>query len=251
MAQLAEAYFHLKRIDLDRKALWSLGDYLSETSREVALQHFPDECELTVHLSPGSLRGWLRIGVALTVYGAVADYKSFKESIPEIISDGQKFSQRVFDLLPRRPEISGAVIYRQERRTKTIGQIKRLIERRDRLERNRSQLSTDIVRQEEIEIERLLQRILVDIEPSERAVLRKLLGEVDPTLPVEEIPRVAITQPRSRQEPLFQDSMYHLVDTPPDYHRQFRLSENPFRRPVTTSINVGPSSDNPESKPHR
>lgn len=251
MAQLAEAYFHLKRIDLDQKAIWSLGDYLSARSREIALQHFPEECELTVHLSPGSLRGWLTLGAALTLYGAIADYKGFKESISEIISDGQKFSQSVLDALPKRPEVSGAVIYRQERRKKTIGQIKRLIDRRERLEANRPHLSQEIIRQEELAIEHLLQRILVEVEPSERAVLRRLLGQVDPALPVEEVPRIAIAQPRSRQEPLFQDLAPFSLDAPPDYHRQFRLSENPFRRALTLPIDPTAGSDSSENSSHR
>lgn len=229
MTEIAEAYFHLKEVSLSQSQLKELGDLASAITAEAASKFFPSDSIIEVRLSEGSLKGWakvIRIGALFGSYGIIADYKVFKESISEINNDARQFSQKFIDNFIDSSNLPGARVYRTERRTKTPGRIKRLIERREWLEAHREYLSKAILDKESTEIERLLQHILEDIDPSERAAVRKVLGEnLPPALPFDHA-RIAL--PRARHDQLellgaFEAEPEHL----PDYLRRFRLSDAP------------------------
>ncbi len=250
MAEIAQAYFHLKGIHLSEPSLREVGDRVSYMAAEFASGKFPPETLVDVRLSEGSLKGWIGLGAAaLMAYGTIADYKGFKESISEIVSDGRYFSSALLDAVPKIPELGGARVYRMERRTRTPGRIKRLIERRERLESNRRELPTHVARQEDIEIEHLLQQILVEIDPSERRVLRKLLGEENPSIPIQESSRVAIRSQRSTQVPMFGGLMGAVGDPPADYIRRFLLSDGPTGGALVRSQKHGLLIPPPEPQP--
>ncbi|MEZ2406289.1 hypothetical protein AB6806_05690 [Bosea sp. RCC_152_1] len=227
MAQLAEAYFHVRRVSLSVVELKQLGDDASKIAAKTALEFFPPDTILDVRLAEGSVRGWITVIGALTIpiYGVVADYKGFKESVTEIISDGRKFSELVTESITSAKELEGARIYRRERRTKTPGKIKRIIEKRQWLEEHRRQLSAGDAAHVDHEIEQMLQSVLADIEPAARAAMREALGEDVPHIPLSEEARIAVRPTRGVQEPL----LLRLDSTEPapetDYHRRFKLSD--------------------------
>jgi hypothetical protein len=229
MTQIAEAYFHVRRVSLSAVELEKLGNDASRFAAEIAKAIYPPDTILDVRLEDGSVKGWVTvIGViAYHAYGIIADYSSFKQSVPEIVNDARKFSSRFNERITSTEELRGGRIYRLERRTKTPGKIKRLLDKREWLERHRSQLSESDVERLELEIERILQEVLADIEPGSRAALRQALGEEEPRLPPREAMRVALPSSRQQQAPLFVED---LTEAAPgaDYHRRFKLSDAPF-----------------------
>lgn len=230
MTEVAEAYFHLRRLDLTNEQVRQVGDLASILAAQTAATIFPPDTIIDVSLEEGSLKGWIKvIGVLGITYGVLADYKGFKESIREIIDDGRTFSEAVTEkLLSSAQELKGAYVYRRERRTKTPGKIKRVIQKREWLEEHRRQLSVTDIQRESYEIERLLQQILADIEPEHRTTVRNLLGEDKPS-PAPSAHARALPPPgRSEQSGLFVggevvDERFHA-----DYHRRFLLSDELF-----------------------
>lgn len=246
MSQIAEAYFHLKRIRATDVRLQSIGDFASRIAAEAALGHFSDDSVIEVRISEGSLKGWiLVIGIlSLEIYGKIADYKGFKDSIAEINSDARSFSDTVLRKVLSSDEVRGATIYRTERRTKTPGRIKRLIERREWLEAHRRQLPPNVVEQEEMDIEKLLQKILIDLEPSQQQILREILNENSPHLPIPELPKAALPIAR-REKPLIFEGMEAVGGAQlDDYVGRFRLSDWPS---LKSSLQF--QSDSKESLP--
>lgn len=225
MTEIAEAYFHFRRVDLSPDQLQKLGDAASELSAVTAIGLFPPETIIDVRLEQGSLKGWVTLIGALTVYGHIADYKGFKESIAEIVSDGRAFSDAISRQVSSRKELEGSFIYRQERRTKTPGKIKRIIQKREWLDAHKFQLTKADIARLNYEIERLLQSALSDIEPGERASLRKILGEEEPHLPPSDAPRFALPPPRLEQGGMFEIDGDTEEQIGSDYHRRFRLSD--------------------------
>jgi hypothetical protein len=227
LTKLAEAYFHLKDVNLSQDSLNSFGNFTSLVSAQVASGIFHPDSMIEVRLSEGSIKGWVTVTGLVMTYGVIADYKGFKESIVEIHSDAKKFGNYVTEEIFKSKDLKGSHIYRIERRTKTPGRIKRLIDRREWLDAHSNQLSIGQVQQENIEIERLLQQILVDIAPSERAVIRNALGEFVPHLPPTVAPRVVLPLRREEQIPLMDGDQVSASDPVADYLRRFRLSDGP------------------------
>jgi hypothetical protein len=231
VTKIAEAYFHIKQVKLTSARLEELGYLTSEIAFNTAKYIFSPETIIEVRLSDGSLKGWVGLTSSLTIalgmYGAIANYKGFKESISEIKSDAIWFGNIVSEKFVSESNLNGGYLYRKENRTKTPGKIKRLIDRRERLEKNRQSFSDSIIKSENIEIERMLQKILEDVDPSERASVRKLLGEDTPTLPLPEAPRLVLNPTREEQFQILRDSSKPALEPVPDYLHRFKLSDGP------------------------
>lgn len=227
MTQIAEAYLHLKQIRVTPSQLGRLGDLASKLATEVGLNHFPADSVVEVRLTEGSLKGWISVGGALLgIYGAVANYSGFKQSVGEIVKDSRAFSDEMIKRFLSEDEVAAVRVYRTERRTKVPGRLKRLIERREWLEVHRLQLRAQEVESEEVEIERRLQEILSEIDPAERSAVRTLLGERVPAFPRPIVPRSAL--PQRRAQYLMIDTEQHdLSHSSPDYLNRFRLIDGP------------------------
>lgn len=229
LTQVAEAYFHLKRVKLSLNKLEELGDLTATLAAEAANSLYPPDSIIEVRLAEGSLKGWASVTIAgmLSVYGFVANYKGFKEGVFEMTADAKRFGDAVIERFADRSNLPGAYVYRKERRTKTPGRIKRLIDKREWLEAHKAQLPRAVVEEQSIEIERLLQLILADLEPSERAALRSALQEDEPVFPVHDEMRVALPIRRTEQFSMFDGASGPEQVQLPDYLRRFRLSDGP------------------------
>lgn len=235
LAQVAEAYIHLKRIDIPRIQLQRLGDETSVLAAHAAAKLFPLDSIIDVRLEEGSVRSWVSVLSALTIYSAIADYKGFKDSVAEMVRDAKQFGTVINEAIINNKAVSGSIVYRTERRTKTPGKIKRIIQKREWLDEHKDQLSIADINQQNYEIERLLQSVLADVEPSERVRLRKLLGEDAPYVPPMESRRVALPSKRIDQIGLFELESHAEEQVSADYHRRFRLSDGP-----SNSVRVPP-----------
>ena len=98
MAQLAQAYLHLKPYSASNKKLKALGKAADALASEAAKRISDGGVVVDVELEDGSLIvrvtviGLLTGHLALEVYGKVADYKGFKESVVEHCDDAQEFA---------------------------------------------------------------------------------------------------------------------------------------------------------------
>lgn len=238
MTTVAQAYFHIRQVRLNNEEIKKLGELASGLAAEAAADLYPPEFVIEVRLSDGSLKGWITVGgILLGAYGAIANYKGFKESVSELNSDAKVFGEKVIDLFLQKSDLPSGKVYRRERRTKTPGRIKRLIERRERIDAHRDDLPRGAVEKELIAIEMLLQEILADVDPSERAVVRNLIGEdAPPTLPID-MSRVGMLPFRQEQLRMIDDRGVPRVEPLPDYIHRFRLSDGPYqnRSPLGSS----------------
>lgn len=227
MTQIAEAYFHVKEFNPSEVDLLTLGDAAALIAAQTALPIFDPSAIIDVRLAEGSVKGWIKVATVLTIYSSVADYKGFKESIVEIVHDSKRFSGLFIEKLSQSGQIKKGYMYRVERRTKTPGRIKKIIEKQEWLERHKSALRTSQIYQIEIEIEKMLQLVLLDLDPSDRAAIRKVLGREVPRLPIPEESRHIIG---TRQSDL-SGVLFDLSPEEPaglaDYHARFRLRDGP------------------------
>lgn len=230
MTQVAEAYFHLKRVSLTPAKLEELGDLTATLAAEAANALYPPDSIIEVRLAEGSLKGWASVTIAgmLSVYSFVANYKGFKEGIGEMNADAKRFGDAVIEKFADKSDLPGAYVYRKERRTKTPGRIKRLIEKQEWLEEHKAQLPKHVVEDERLEIERLLQIILSDLEPAEQITLRGILqgsGKPPPAAgkarvgpsPISDMHQLMMLKADPGGDP----------DYIPDYLRRFRLADGP------------------------
>jgi hypothetical protein len=225
LAEIAQAYFHLKRIDISQQELNFIGDQISVASFNFARDLVAPEATIEVRLSEGSLKGWITVTSILAVYGLVADYKGFKESIVEMQSDARKFGDQISEFVFKRKEIEGAEIYRKERRTKTLGRIKRFIERREKLKSGIGQLPQHIIDSEYNYIQKMFQDILSDFDENEQKVIKKLFEDDIPHSPDAHIPRIGVLHSRNQQMSLIGTFSDNNIEPHANYRNKFRLSD--------------------------
>ncbi len=229
MALFGEAYFHLKRIKLDEEQIEQVGSDVSYIAYTIALKKFPSDCLIEVRISDGSVKGWVSIAGALAILGGVSDYKGAKEGISEMVKDAKWVAGVINEQVSKIQIVQGATVYRTERRTKTPGRIKRLIEKREWLERNRASMSGPMIDQVQFDLEKLLQQILMEIDPDDRLVLRRILGQEHPAIPMPSHSKSALPVFRHEQDQLFIDDDVDLHSPNPDYFNRFRLSDGPSK----------------------
>src|SRR5262249_82804 len=133
MATLAQAYIHLRPYELNEARLQEFGSLIEALSREAAQLSFKQTVSIDVDIETGSAWTWVTVAgsIAFGVYGGIANYKGFKESIVEIEKDARNFGQLVRDYVTNAagPER----VYRAERRTMTPGRLRRLTDRLEQL----------------------------------------------------------------------------------------------------------------------
>jgi hypothetical protein len=231
VAHLAEAYIHLSPFDTSEGAVQRLGRQIADLAANAASIFGRPDCIIEVDLESGSLKARARvIGTSLLlVYGAIANYKGFKEGVVEITHDAQTCGGLIIQSFLGANHVPPKSVYRAERRTKTPGRLLRIMNRREWLNTHRAQLSAEAVKKETAAIETLSERALEDLAPEERPVVRKFLNGSAPNLsdqePEQPVPekqeRVALEE-KSRQPELFDfDPIPHGDKN--EFHIRFRL----------------------------
>jgi hypothetical protein len=97
-----------------------------------------------IELVDGSLKATAILAGALMVYGAVADYKGFKESLAEIGHDARQFAIAIRDTIPKvvseKHDLTGQEV-RKGKIVVTAEEISKLIERLEKLKENSQTMS--------------------------------------------------------------------------------------------------------------
>jgi hypothetical protein len=231
MAQLAQAYVHLRRYDADPQRLWQLGESTKASAVEAVQQVYRGNVWVDIRIDEGSV--FLRAGVlgAIAWLGLFGNYKGFKDSAVEAVHDAKVFSEWISKTFIEEARPKQSQIFRVERRTKTPGKILRLSKRLEELNQVLPRLSKRVREQQLEAIQKQFDEIKKDLSEEETKRLGKALRfenvpPLDEQIPTDEIPdepRVAIRHPS--QADFFDDAqeaaarqhlMYHdRVFVPP------------------------------------
>jgi hypothetical protein len=205
MAKLAQAYVHLRPFELTQAGLNEIGHATERIATEVAQRVYKVEITIDVDLEAGSFKGRVTaIGLLFGVYGVVADYKGFKESIGEMCKDAREFAYDVCGEVLKLTGASEKQVVKVEKRTMTPGRLSRVIKRLEWLDEAGGTISESQKHQEMQKIVRELELIKRDLSPREVDLLERALEYLDlppaqqapsnwPDIQAE-LPRVAIRQ---------------------------------------------------------
>ena len=169
MAQLAQAYIHLKPYSASDKKLRSLGRYAKRLAQRKAAEIYGRGVVVEVELEEGSLKTRVTIigSILLGTYGGIADYKSFKDSVVEMCSDAKTFAADVCAPFTKKAGVPKEEVYRFERRLKTPGRLYSLSKDLEKLEKSTAELSPRDVQKELARLRGKLDAIAGDLSASE------------------------------------------------------------------------------------
>jgi hypothetical protein len=242
VAQLAQAYLHLKPYKASSRKLRALGKAADILASEAAKRIYDGGVYIDVELEEGSLIvrvtviGLLTGHLALQAYGTVADYKGFKDSVVELCDDAQEFAVDVCKPFRKKAGATEEQVYRFERRLKTPGKLNRLAKRLQRLENSVNALSPKDLQKELSEANRELSKIIKDLTPAEVIAVQQgiTVKDIPPPsrwpLPVPELPKLAI---KEEEQLVFDQKVGLMLPTPtpvPDdrrlvYRNRIRVEE--------------------------
>lgn len=176
MAQIAQAYFHF-HADLPARNLSKFGRRIDRAARSAALRNFDTTVTITVEIVEGSTIG--RITAYAGIIGLfttpIANYKGVKDSVKEIYADARSFGSEVAEKAIQLAGVSGKQVYRIERRTKTVGKLRRLLNDIERLENSVNDLTPKQMKEELGRLNHELQAISTDLAPQEQQQLSQIL----------------------------------------------------------------------------
>jgi hypothetical protein len=190
MTELAQTYVHLRPYEIDAERINHLGIATQERAIAAARQFYRGNVTIDVRLEEGSARLWVTVAGVLSAlnigYGAVADYKGFKDSIVAICEDARKFGTFVSGAFSKDAAATLSQIYRIERRLKVPGKIKRIIVKLETLEN--AKLSETELRVQLAEVQQELRQIEKELSPQEVAGLHQVLLHFENAFPLRELP---------------------------------------------------------------
>lgn len=178
MAEIAQTYVHLRPYELNRERIDRLGYAVQESAVEAARIVYGGGVDIEVELEAGSVKGWITVGGILGAlhlgYGAVADYKGFKESIVEMCEDAKKFGMIVSEAFTSKAGVSPESVYRVEKRLKVPGKIKRVFTKMEVLDQVAGSLNKSELIARMAEIEHDLQSIEKELSAEEKVGLYQM-----------------------------------------------------------------------------
>jgi hypothetical protein len=223
VAQLAQAYLHLKPYTASIRKLKALGKAADTLASDAAKRIYDGGVIIDVELEDGSLIvrvtviGLLTGHLALEVYGKVADYKGFKESVVELCGDAQEFAVDVCEPFRKKAGATEEQVYRFERRLMTPGKLNRLAKRLQRLENSVAALSPRDMQKELSEANREFSKIIKDLTPAEVQVVETgiTLKDIPPPskwpLPAPELPKLVL---KEEEQLVFDQEIGLMVPVP-------------------------------------
>jgi len=128
-----------------------------------------------VRLEEGSLRTWVSVAGVLTIYGAIADYKGFKESIQEMCKDAREYSMDVCGGFTAAAHVNKSQVFRVERRLKTPGKLNRLLKKIEQLDQVAEKMGTDKLQTELNDVQRELAAIQSELSDEENKLVQQAL----------------------------------------------------------------------------
>ncbi len=197
MIVLAETYLHLAVQPTDRQVSETQA-YLEYLAAVSAVERFGQEVALEFRIEQGSLKGWLTVMGAFTVFN---NYGSLRQSVDYAVKDGKAFSEFVISRFKTDVPLPSGALYRAERRLGVPGQIQRLFPMLDEASRS---IETKNHREATKQIQKVqehLQRIEAELSESGESDVIKELGRSLPPAIRERMPKPEAPVPRAPQAP--------------------------------------------------
>ncbi len=220
VAQLAQAYIHLKPYKASDKELKRLGRFAERISVKIAGDIYGGGVAIDVELEEGSLRTRVTVigSIMLATYGTIGGYKGFKESVVELCNDARDFAVDVCGPVVAKAGVEKEEVYRFERRLKTPGKIYRLSKRLETIERSIGDLSPKAIQAELAKARFELDALAGDLSQEEMHFVREKLPPKKlpkpSDWPEQELPRVALKPDEFSQTVLYLDDAELQGDQP-------------------------------------
>jgi hypothetical protein len=243
MAQLAQAYLHLKPFPVTPEQLRALGRATEVLATEAASDAYDVRVTVEVELIEGSVVARATVyGTLVAAYAMVADYKGFKESSHELVQDAKYVGGLVIDGLKKIAQPTKKQVYHAERRTKTPGKLYRIARRLEKLESGVGQLTNKAVDEELADIVEELDKVRRELAPVERKAISQSLREFKHLPPPSRWPRKVeadrVVHRPAEEELEFFDDEIELLGVPgqappskkPTYHT--RVDVEPTGKPA-------------------
>jgi hypothetical protein len=224
LAHLAQAYIHLRPYSAPETKIRSLDHYAERIAKEAAEDVYGGGVTVHIELEEGSLRARMTVvgTILFGVYGGVANYKGFKDSVVELCQDAREFAVVVLAPFTKKAGVVPSEIYRFERRLKTPGKLYRIVKTIEKLERSVDELSPKDVRKELARLRGELDSVAEDLTQSELQEVEKRLRtkKLPPPSrwPAAEVPKAAVHKSESEEEFPFDDE-HKSSDSPPPTRR--------------------------------
>jgi hypothetical protein len=198
VAELAQAYVHLKPYEFDPERVRALGDRVLAHAVEAAAALYGGGVTVEVILAEGSGKFWATVNGVLVGahigYGVIADWKAFKEQVQDICNAAQQYGTNVCGLTVKEAEVKPKQVYRTERRLKTPGKLNRVLDDLEKLNDAAQTLPHSEVVKEISRIRHQLERVEADLSAEERELLSKAL-QFENLPPLREPPRDRTADP--------------------------------------------------------
>jgi hypothetical protein len=120
-----------------------LGRQAEKIAIQAAENVYGGGVTVDVLLEEGSLKTWVSITGALAIYGAIANYKGFKESVAEMCKDAREYSVDVCGAFAQAAKVNPGQVFRVERRLKTPGKLSRVLKKLEQLDKAAETMGTD------------------------------------------------------------------------------------------------------------
>lgn len=135
MAQLAQAYVHLRRYETSAARLQELGESTKAAAIAAAREIYHGNVWVDIRIDEGSV--FMRASVLGTLawLSFIGGYKGFKDSAVEAVHDARVAAEWISESFIQEAKPKDSQIYRIERRSKTPGKILRLSRRLEELDR--------------------------------------------------------------------------------------------------------------------
>lgn len=231
MANLGQAYIHLKPYEASDRQIRSLGRFAKRTAIKAASEIYGGNVIVEVELEEGSLIVRVTVigGIFLGVYSTVADYKGFKESVVELCDDAREFAVDVCVPFVKKAGVPNEDVYRFERRLKTPGKLYRVSRRLAKLEKSVNELSPAAVQKELAKVRADLDAATHDLSAQEKAAIEsKIRPRKLPRpqkWPEAEPPKLAVRDEDAEQAHFF-DEQHSKEATPAKRRTVFKERAN-------------------------
>ena len=125
MAQLAEAYIHLRPFYISAERLEELGRATDEFARAAALRIYSQPIEIEVELIEGTLWGKIKVTghVFVAATAVYASYGGVQDTTERLCKQANLFGAYVCSSFIKETGVTPQQVARVERRTKNSGQV--------------------------------------------------------------------------------------------------------------------------------
>jgi hypothetical protein len=170
----------IRHFEASEREWAALGDEIFAAAVQLAEQSALSDANAEVELVDGSLKAKAALVGALMVYGAIADYKGFKESLAEMAHDARAFATTIQETIPQIVSQKRDISRQDVRKGKivvTAEELSKLIERLEKLKEKSKTISPAELSAELEKVERGFIFLRRNLDKEDLAIATRHLAE--------------------------------------------------------------------------